>query len=1143
MAKWNDEQEISNQTANCISAPELRNYNSFATDVLDKTVYSSQENLQANMEIPNFALLQRNLNNCLRIIDDEVMKGYLTKLEELEVRALDEECLTSLKPIQFFKVTGLVYQEGEFSLHKLATIFHTLGSKPCTLVLMIKSDGRTNDFYLGVRSGFEGRSSGTMKEMLKRTLLGLFPGSNVEEYYNESLEADMAGIRFDALSCATCVADMRQDSEMLDNDKFTQGIEKFVSSMQGQSYHAIFVADSVSYDYLMQIRRDYENICTQLTPFANMQINFTLNNSSSNSEGTTDGKALTGSYTANMAFSANTNVNGTQSITDNVGQSFTKTEGTSETIADGKSITQSRTHGKSKSLNVVLFSDSKNHSESNSNTISRTLSHGLNNSSSIGKNVGTSKGTSIGIATGTGQTIGAGYTTGDSVSFATTKTLTDTFGSSQGITLNARNLSIQTMVNRLEKQLARIEECESLGMWNFAAYFVGNGVAETESAANVYRSIVSGIDSGVECSAVNTWADEEKLALLKPYIKHFLHPGFIYRGFDYEGERYRNVTPAILVSTNELTLHMGLPYRSVKGLPVVEHAVFAQEVLSKSVEARKIELGTIYHLGDETETEVNLDLYSLVMHTFVTGSTGAGKSNTVYHMLSEVHKHKINFLVVEPAKGEYHLVFPEANYYGTNPKLGDILQLNPFAFPDGIHVLEHIDRLVEIFNVCWPMEAAMPAVLKESIEQAYIMKGWDMDASVNIYGSNKFPSFKDVHVALEETIKSTAYSSEVQGNYIGSLGTRLKSLTNGINGRIFAKQDVSLAKIFDETAIIDLSRIGSMETKALMAGVVVLKLQEYRMAMADGMNSPLKHLTVLEEAHNLLKKTSTAQSIGSASVQGKSVEMITNMIAEIRTYGEGFVIVDQAPNLLDTAAIRNTNTKVVMRLPEGTDRTITGEAMALSEKQIRELSKLPTGVAAVYQNDWQEAVLCKIKHFVPSTKSNKKDISLYDKENAAVVRLLRRVFRLDENLISPKIKEVQSKVSSGKELTEEEIEQLKIVQEEKNILTRWYNRLNLKPNVQKIFAIAIYEQHLSDDQKILLISNIAKNILRDNSFKGKSRLDYINHIQKIFMRRYDIPRCDELLLTIERFMLDYNLKDRSMEGDYHDIGRSGKSCC
>ena len=120
---------------------------------------------------------------------------------------------------------------------------------------------------------------------------------------------------------------------------------------------------------------------------------------------------------------------------------------------------------------------------------------------------------------------------------------------------------------------------------------------------------------------------------------------------------------------------------------------------------------------------------------------------------------------------------------------------------------------------------------------------------------------------------------------------------------------------------------------------------------------------MLEEAHNLLKKTSTEQSSENANMVGKSVEMLTNAIAEMRTYGEGFMIVDQAPNMLDTAVIRNTNTKIVLKLPESNDREITGGAIALKEKQFDELAKLPTGVAAVYQNNWQEAVLCSLPKF------------------------------------------------------------------------------------------------------------------------------------------------------------------------------------
>ena len=129
------------------------------------------------------------------------------------------------------------------------------------------------------------------------------------------------------------------------------------------------------------------------------------------------------------------------------------------------------------------------------------------------------------------------------------------------------------------------------------------------------------------------------------------------------------------------------------------------------------------------------------------------------------------------------------------------------------------------------------------------------------------------------------------------------------------------------------------------------------------MNSRLRHVTVLEEAHNLLRKTSAEQSQEGANLQGKSVEMLANAIAEMRTYGEGFIIADQAPGLLDMSVIRNTNTKIILRLPDEEDRKLVGKSAALKEAQIDELSKLPLGVAAVYQNEWPEAVLCKIEAY------------------------------------------------------------------------------------------------------------------------------------------------------------------------------------
>ncbi|MDD4592519.1 MAG: hypothetical protein PHG06_19145, partial [Parabacteroides sp.] len=76
-------------------------------------------------------------------------------------------------------------------------------------------------------------------------------------------------------------------------------------------------------------------------------------------------------------------------------------------------------------------------------------------------------------------------------------------------------------------------------------------------------------------------------------------------------------------------------------------------------------------------------------------------------------------------------------------------------------------------------------------------------------------------------------------------------------------------------------------------------------------------------------------------------------IAEMRTFGEGFIIVDQSPTSVDISAIKNTTTKIIMRLPEKSDCEAAGCSIDLNDKQIMELTKLDKGVAAIYQNNFK----------------------------------------------------------------------------------------------------------------------------------------------------------------------------------------------
>ena len=715
-----------------------------------------------------------------------------------------------------------------------------------------------------------------------------------------------------------------------------------------------------------------------------------------------------------------------ESHTDNHSESNTETENYSETNGSSQTQTQSDTtsHSTNESdninggLNVILANASTSHTKGFSDTVQQTLSDAVTNSKNITEGLSKAKGIIDGVADTKGKalaksfgeavaksvtntvtkntaktitdTIGKtitntiGKTSGSfksinlgtnfGVNFARSSNVTATIGKDEGITQNFTNYNIKHALEMLEEQMKRFEQSTALGMWDFAAYILSEDLNTANNVAHTYLALTQGETSYMSKASVNLWrgdtADSEAAQEICGYLRELRHPVFALDLNIAEADPEFSVYPPIVTATTalsgkELAYSLNFPRRSVDGLPVIECAEFGRNITAYDdslLGGTEFRLGDIFHMNHKENTPVALTADSLASHTFITGSTGVGKSNTVYQILSEAKENGVKFLVIEPAKGEYKNVFGmerKVSVYGTNPAVTELLRIDPFSFPEGIHVLEHIDRLVELFNVCWPMYAAMPAVLKNAVENSYKDCGWDLARSTNEFGSDLYPTFEDVARNVKAIIDNSEYDTENKGAYKGSLLTRLNSLTNGLYGLIFTPDELSRNELFDENVIVDLSRVGSSETKSLIMGMLVMKLQEHRMVSGE-MNAHLRHITVLEEAHDLLKRTSTEQPTEGGNLLGKSVEMIANAIAEMRTYGEGFIIADQAPGLLDMAAIRNTNTKIILRLPDQSDRELVGKAANLNDDQITELAKLPRGVAAVYQNEWIQPVLCMV---------------------------------------------------------------------------------------------------------------------------------------------------------------------------------------
>lgn len=912
-----------------------------ANDLLPKT---------ENAPVPKYDNMAAGYQSALQLVEDVVLKSYISGLSDLDIVPLSQSVLdTNLEEnVLFFKITEMVYEKEEFAPYKFASVFNTLASSNAGVFVIMDSDGEKTDFYMGIRSLDNEKTTSSIRNTLENAMSGQFPGIKTKNYDLDEMKKIMAGIKGNSIAAVSCVANSREE-DIKHNQNFIQGLEKLVLSMRGQKYTGIIIANATDQSQLRELRRCYENIYSQLSPFATTQVNYGQNASAGKSESKSEARTRTTTKTINESETNST----TNSYSTSKGSSTSKGGSSSKLIKNlistagivGAALspfTAGITGGIGGLISGGFGLMGSTTGSSTSNTV--TNSKSTSNSKTYGESTSESEGLTSTNTTGTSMTKGL----------------------SNAITLTAHNKTIENMLSRIDKQLKRIDEFETLGMYECAAYFLSENQYAADIAATTYKAIMRGENSGVESAAINSWGscEKRKTALIEQYVKNFIHPVFEYSGSVGNIE----VTPSAMVSGSELAIHMGLPRKSVCGLPVIEHADFGKEVVRYDQESFQsgINLGKVFNMGRSCLNNVRLDKSSLSMHTFVTGSTGSGKSNTTYELIRQANNLGIKFMVIEPAKGEYKNVFghrTDVQVYGTNPESAELLKINPFKFASKIHILEHVDRLVEIFNVCWPMYAAMPAVLKDAILKSYEDCGWDLSSSKNIYGDQLYPTFIDLQESLEEVIHSSAYSEEVKSNYKGSLMTRVKSLTNGLNGQIFTSGEIPGEVLFDSNVIVDLSRIGSLETKSLIMGLLIMQLSEYRMSSADAMNVPLKHMTILEEAHHILKRTSSEQNSESPSLAGKSVEMISNAIAEMRTYGEGFVIVDQSPSAVDSSAIRNTNTKIIMRLPDESDRRLAGKSAGLRDSQLDEIAKLPKGVAVVYQNDWVEPVLCQVQKY------------------------------------------------------------------------------------------------------------------------------------------------------------------------------------
>ena len=679
-------------------------------------------------ELPDIKGYLSSAQKALGAVDDIVSKGYLENLHKMNVLAPEE---LDEKNVTLFKVDLMAYDKDEYATDKFVSAFTAMTFTSNTVFLIVDGHKDRTDFYIGIKNESE-NSTSSISKTFENSLKGQFPGIKLTDRsvipIGESNSPQHRVIR--DLGKATSVSSyvglpsLKGDGQYT-NMTYIQGVEKLVDAMQGKRYTAIVMARNQMPSSITSMRNAYEDIYSQLSCMATQQLAYSTNESLAHaltrSHGTTDTTSHSVTDGSAHSESYNHTINSGEAISEGTSSSESQpnkwskasqllatpllTAGSWLTVSGVGAPVGAAMMGIGAVLSVGGIVKGKTKSESESRTISKNK----------------------GVADSTGGSSSTNHNETKSDSHGETLTdsegHTSSIGSSKNFTLTLHNKRVEEILKRIDKQLERIDAAESNGLWSTSTYFLSydDDYANSQIGASIFRSIVQGDRSGIETSALNSWKvseDTDSQNLLRS-ITALSHPVF-----KYESKHGDDVLVdgTSLISSKELAMLMGLPRKSVPGLPVIDHISLGKEVvkLGGNITKGSIDLGVIFDQGVEhTENKVILDAKSLSQHVFVTGSTGCGKSETVYRLIEQIVKTGATYLIIEPAKGEYKSVLGDANVFGTNPSLSPLIRINPFKFPNGVHVLEHIDRLVEIFNVCWPMYAAMPAVLKKSVIRSY----------------------------------------------------------------------------------------------------------------------------------------------------------------------------------------------------------------------------------------------------------------------------------------------------------------------------------------------------------------------------------------------------------------------------------------
>ncbi len=535
------------------------------------------------------------------------------------------------------------------------------------------------------------------------------------------------------------------------------------------------------------------------------------------------------------------------------------------------------------------------------------------------------------------------------------------------------NLSVQKQDFNSKNYFDNLEVLEQTlktgtarGMWRVNGYYASDNQMDAKRLGNIIKASFSGDASKPEPFRVIEY-NSIRDVIVNTYMmadlveNPDLHPlgRWMRAGLPNPVNLYIYKFQTILNSDQLATLCQ-LPTKEFAGYYIDEYVEFDVSNRVKNDQKEPVPIGSVCVAGRKDNISQNnvyaIEKNDFTRHALIIGITGGGKTNTSKSILRTLwNKEKVPFLVIESAKREYWELrnikgFEDILVFTLGAEASETsvkYRINPFETNPGISLQTHIDYLLSTFKAAFDLYPPMPYILEKAVYEIYSDRGWDIVENINRYGLTEYPTLSDLYNKIDVIVDNMGYHQEVQSNVKAALQARVYSLMIGGKGAMLnTPKSVPIEELLSRPVVMELEDLGDDETKSFVIGILLVQLYEYRKSQMTKGSKKLSHILMVEEAHRLLKNVSESGEGG--NTRAKSVEFFCNLLAEIRTFGQGILIADQIPTKLAPDTIKNTNLKIVHRTVALEDRETIGRAMNMSPEQIEYLSSLRRGYAAVY---------------------------------------------------------------------------------------------------------------------------------------------------------------------------------------------------